>query len=162
MSLRPNDPSISVYAPVTSLYISGPGIVDLRGRGTIGYGPGLAYVEGNRFKYDEDYACIHRSLSIPLRDFQSAVTIQTGTCLDTGALSTATSYTCWPCQGCADGAVDAMVLMSDQAAMETGTCLNCTSEEMVRGRVIRLTLTMPNHQEFAEKLNAEIRRFKNI
>ena len=187
MSLRPTDPSIQLYAPVTGLFLSGAGVEvwpppkDIRDQrififgdgiggllnlapyrgGTIDYTAGMAYIKDDWFKYRESCEWAGRSLSFPLSDFQSEVTIQTGTCLNTGQRTTYTSCTCWPCRGCSRGAVDARVLMSDRAVVTQGN-VSCATAEGCRGTVITLTLTMPNPQEFAEKLNTEIKRVKNV
>ena len=132
--VRPRDPSITVFAPVTSMFLIYDGFIYFRCDTTIDYGPGLAYVKGDQFIYYE--RCRERSLSFSLKDFQTPATTQTGVCLYTGDRWTTASCTCWPCQGCPNGAVDAVIRTSK------GEC--------------QLILTMPNPQEFAEKLNAEI------
>ena len=139
MNARPDDPSVTLYAPTNTCVLTRyhDDIVRLHEAFTYGYG--LIYVKGDKLFYDpRNFLTRGQRSTFPLRNVTS-VSVERDAVNDVCALGTCPCYSC-PCRGCPDGTVH--IAMSQP---------ELNQEE-------HLYMQMPNSQNFVDKFNQHLRQ----
>lgn len=137
MSARPNDPSVTLYAPVSSFDVStsrhGSSVISYR----VNYGYGLIYVKEGSLIFESRNFVTRGTEFSALLSCVTEVSALTDTMAGFGEFSLAQGgYPCFccPCRGCPDGRVQAIVSHPGENDH-------------------RLYMLMPNSEDFADKLN---------